>query len=57
MKTHHGTIVMWKTKIVIFVLAMAFALSVYAINEDSQHYWENVGPKWDQMLNPSKFAD
>jgi len=47
---------MWKTKITIFVLAMAFAVSVYAVNEDSQRYWQNVGPSWDKLLNPDKYT-
>jgi len=53
----HGTIAMWKTKITIFVLAMAFAWSVYAISDDSQRYWQNVGPRWDKMLNPETNND
>ena len=57
MKMLHGTIAMWKTKITLFVLAMAFAWSVYAINDDSQRYWQNVGPRWDKMLNPDAHND
>ena len=56
MKQHRGIIAMWKTKITIFVLAMAFAVGVYAVNEDSQRYWQNVGPSWDKLLNPDKYT-
>lgn len=23
----------------------------------SKHYWENVGPSWDRMLNPNKYSN
>ena len=33
---------------------IGLALVVYSPN--SKAYWENVGPSWDQLLNPNKYS-
>jgi len=44
---------MWKISLIIVagMFCMLYAIAVPA----SKTYWENVGPQWDQMLNPLKF--
>jgi hypothetical protein len=37
--------------IVVVVLALLYSMTVPA----SVEYWESVGPKWDEMLNPLKY--
>ena len=57
MKTHHGTIVMWKTSIVL-VIGLGFLLyGIFAYSDTSKTYWTNVGPTWNKLLNPDTHND
>ena len=57
MKTLLGIIAMNKSSYIALLIALLFCWAVYAVNEDSQHYWQNVGPRWDKMFNPSHYND
>jgi len=54
MKTHHGTIVMWKISLIMVagLFCMLYAIAAPA----GKDYWENVGPQWDRMLNPCSYS-
>jgi hypothetical protein len=53
MKTHRGTIAMWKISLIL--VAGLFCL-LYAIAAPaSKAYWENVGFEMDKTLNPLKY--
>ena len=47
-----GTTAMNKGSYIALVIALLFCWAVYAVNDDSQHYWQNVGQRWDKMFNP-----
>jgi len=42
-----------------FVMLFVLALIIGCIKllPASTSYWENVGPQWDQMLNPNKYEE
>jgi len=55
MKTHRGIIAMLKVSIILVIGALLLGYSVYSVSSESKQYWEQVGPHWDQLLNPCKF--
>ena len=57
MKMHRGTIVMWRVSIVSVVVMLLLVYSAIVFSSPSKQYWESVGPKWDQMLNPCKYKE
>ena len=57
MKTDHGTIAMWKISIIMVVGLMFLLYTIFSYGGTSKVYWESVGPKWDQMLNPCKYEE
>ena len=54
MKTHRGTIEMIKFSLA--MVAMLFVMFYLILQPVSKDYWENVGPSWDQLLNPNKYS-
>jgi hypothetical protein len=50
MKMLLGTIVMQKISLIVILLFVCIGWLLLV--PSSTEYWENVGPQWDQMLNP-----
>ena len=44
------------TKVVVFALFLMFCGYVVASNPGGE-YWENIGPRWDKMLNPCDYGN
>ena len=43
-------------KWLVFLTILTFVgLALVVYDGPSRNYWESVGPKWDQMLNPCKY--
>jgi len=48
---------MWKISIIMVVGLMFLLYTIFSYGGTSKVYWESVGPKWDQMLNPCKYEE
>jgi hypothetical protein len=46
---------MWKTSLAILLIILG--VTWWRYGEQSQTYWQNVGPSWDKMLNPNKYTE
>ena len=55
MKTHRGITEM-KINVFIVLLMVAMFYLALTVESPSRQYWESVGPKWDKMFNPNKYA-
>ena len=48
---------MWKINVFMVLVLVAFLFAMFTTTPASQHYWKNVGPSWDKMLNPNKYKE
>ena len=55
MKQHRGIIAMIKVSIILVIGLMFLLYTILSYGGTSKQYWEQVGPHWDQLLNPCKF--
>ena len=46
-----------KNILVIIAVATLAWWCIYPMVDQSQNYWDNVGPNWDRMLNPCKYRE
>jgi hypothetical protein len=42
-------------KIAYIITFLVFISAWLAIIPSSKEYWQNVGPRWDKVLNPDKY--
>jgi hypothetical protein len=55
MKTHRGITEMIKFSLA--MVAMLFVMLYLILQPVSKDYWQNVGPQFDQLLNPNKYSN
>jgi len=46
---------MWKISIIMVIGLMFLLYTILSYGGTSKQYWEQVGPHWDQLLNPCKY--